>query len=150
MHYNAAYVPEYCRAYLEEKGRPWTFEDVPTIAKGQLQEEDSAAAESKGLLFIDTEMIAIKVWLALYGKSCPEWIVDEIKARTYDLVLLTDIDLPWVADDQRSNPNDRVELLRLFKQELKDFNILYKVIRGLGTQRTQNAIAMVDGLMGNS
>jgi NadR type nicotinamide-nucleotide adenylyltransferase len=146
-HYKAAYVPEYCRAYLEEKDRAWTFEDVPIIAKGQLQAEDEAVKENDGLIFFDTEMVAIKVWLALYGKECPEWIVQEIKQREYDLVLLTDIDLPWIADDQRSNPNDRVELLRLFKQNLESFGINYYIIQGQGEIRTRNAIELIDRLV---
>jgi NadR type nicotinamide-nucleotide adenylyltransferase len=149
-HYHAVYVPEYCRAYLEKKARSWIFEDVPVIAQGQIAAEDEVVATNSGMIFFDTELIAIKVWLALYGRECPDWIVAEIKQRKYDLVLLMDIDLPWIADDQRSNPDDREELFSLFKQNMAEFGIAYYIIKGQGETRTQNAIALVDALVANN
>ena len=68
-HYNAAWCPEYAREYLMEHGTSYTYDDLLSIAKGQVELEDEyieGILKMKGnaaaRLFIDTNMYVMKVW----------------------------------------------------------------------------------------
>ena len=43
-HYQTIWTPEYARAYLSEHGTKYTYDDLLTIAKGQIKNEDEAYA----------------------------------------------------------------------------------------------------------
>ena len=79
-HYRTSWVPEYAREYLETHGMDYSFDDLLTIARGQLALEDRlyAAAEAAGkeLLFIDTDLYVIKVWSEFVFGRCHPWILD--------------------------------------------------------------------------
>ncbi len=77
------------------------------MQKKQLEMEQIAAENCKGILFCDTELIVTKIWAAFKFKKCPDWIDKEIKRNPYDLYLLSDIDLPWEYDPQREHPEKR-------------------------------------------
>jgi nicotinamide riboside kinase len=74
----------------------------------------------------------------------PKWITDHIKDKPYGLYLLTDIDLPWVADGQRANPNDRELIFHRFQQELDSIDANYGIISGTGALRIDNAISTIE------
>ena len=63
-----------------------------------------------------------------------------------DVFLLCDIDLPWQADEQRQNPNDRAELFEQFKQALEQLEANYSVVNGLGRERLERAIQIIGEL----
>ena len=70
-HYQTIWTPEYARTYLSEHGTKYTYDDLLTIAKGQIQNEDNAY---KNLKFsVDKTMIenhsAIDVYIKLESKS---------------------------------------------------------------------------------
>ena len=50
-HFNAPWVPEYAREYIDQLDRPYTFDDLLAIAKGQVKLEDEMAAEAEDKLF---------------------------------------------------------------------------------------------------
>ena len=41
-HYNTLWVPEYAREYLEKNGVDYTYDDLLTIAKGQIELEEKS------------------------------------------------------------------------------------------------------------
>ena len=43
-HYQTIWTPEYARAFLSMNGTKYTYDDLLTIAKGQIQNEDEAIA----------------------------------------------------------------------------------------------------------
>lgn len=65
-HYQTFCCPEFARQYLSEHGTRYTYNDLLTIAKGQIAMEDEyiqkATSENKKLLFIDTDMYVMKIW----------------------------------------------------------------------------------------
>src|SRR6202012_3087974 len=73
-HYHTQWVPEYAREYLLKQGMDYRFEDLLTIAKGQLALEErqtaAATAAGKSLLFIDTDMYVMKVWSEFVFGRC--------------------------------------------------------------------------------
>ena len=58
----------------------------------------------------------------------------------YDLYLLLDIDIPWVAHDLRYKPNEREQMLMQFKKALQSLNRPYVLIQGQGEDRFRSAI----------
>ncbi len=74
-HYNTSWVPEYAREYLLQHGTNYSYDDLLTVAKGQLALEESyieKATPSSKLLFIDTDQYVMKVWCEfVYGKCHP-------------------------------------------------------------------------------
>jgi nicotinamide riboside kinase len=133
-HYATTWVPEYAREYLLTHGKEYKYEDLLTIAKGQLALEDAAAArlnssdaadnlsqaspsstlrdsseapgsQGGGVLFIDTDLYVMKVWSEFVFSKCDAWILNQIALRHYDGYLLCRTDLPWTPDELREYPD---------------------------------------------
>ncbi|HEX5317051.1 MAG TPA: ATP-binding protein, partial [Candidatus Kapabacteria bacterium] len=73
-HYVCSWVPEYAREYLLANGPKYTFEDLTTIARGQLELEDRLTADAvkagHDRIFIDTDMYVMKVWSEFVFDRC--------------------------------------------------------------------------------
>ncbi len=143
-YYNTSWVPEYARHYLERLDHPYEKSDLLKIAEGQLKWEDERAKEAKKLLICDTDLIVIKIWSEHKYGDCAEQIMDYIKSRTYDLYLLTDIDMPWEEDPQRENPNLRDYFMDIFEQEIKATAVPFVKISGDHYHRLKKAVGVID------
>jgi NadR type nicotinamide-nucleotide adenylyltransferase len=157
-HYGVVDCEEYARQYLNENGTKYNFEDLLTIAKGQLTLEQKAIDKAEQLLIetsknkivIDTNMYVMKVWCEYVFNNCHTYILDEINNRNYDLYLLCDIDLPWSADEMREYPDEkpRQELFAIYKDILINQNTPWGIVSGAGDERTQNAIKLINKVLG--
>ena len=145
--YDTVYVPEYAREYLDKNGTEYTYDDVLKMAKGQIELERQMLAKAGDILFADTEMINYKVWLESRGWEVPRWLTDHISGNAFHLYLLTDIDLPWVADGQRTNPHDREMIFHRFEEELEGTDANYGIVSGTGALRIDNAISTIEEYM---
>lgn len=145
-HYKTLWVPEYAREYLDSINRPYVFDDLLTIARFQLEEEDRKAALAQKFLICDTNLVVIKVWGEFkYGKSHP-WIDEQLKVRQYALHLLMDIDFPWIADPQREHPEHRKELFALYVDVVRSLGQTYEIIGGKPKARLEKAVELIDGI----
>jgi NadR type nicotinamide-nucleotide adenylyltransferase len=149
-HYNTNWCPEYARQYLSENGTDYSYENLLTIAKGQLNDEEEYVQKTKDLLIIDTDMYVMKVWCEYVFNNCHPFILEKINERKYDAYLLCDIDLPWTADEMREYPNEgpRKELFTIYKEMLMNQKTPWGIVSGTGVERTQNAIALITKLAG--
>ncbi len=157
LHYNTVWCPEYARAYLLAHGMNYSYADLLTIAKGQLDLEDRSAAalENKSrantppLLFIDTNMYVMKVWSEFVFGNCHQWIIDQIVRRKYDLYLLCNTDLPWVADELREYPDlkTREKLFHIYKDILVNQDSPWVEISGTEGRRFEVAVEAVERLI---
>jgi len=81
-HYNTLYCPEYARQYLHTHGVKYNYQDLLTIAKGQLTLEDKftqqALENKKNKLVIDTDMYVMKVWCEYVYDNCHTYILEQI------------------------------------------------------------------------
>jgi NadR type nicotinamide-nucleotide adenylyltransferase len=147
-YYNTNWCPEYARQYLSENGTDYTYDDLLTIAKGQLLGEDAHVEKTRDLLIIDTDMHVMKVWCEYVFNNCHPFILEKINERKYDAYLLCDIDLPWTADEMREYPNEehRKELFTIYKETLINQKTPWGIVSGTGVERTQNAIAFIEKL----
>ena len=65
QHYNTVWCPEFAREYLLTNGTNYSYDDLLTIAKGQLALEEEYSrmiTNSHSPLFVDTDMYVMKVW----------------------------------------------------------------------------------------
>jgi len=157
-HYNAVDCKEYARQYLHQNGTKYNFNDLLTIAKGQIELEEKALQKANEQnnpsashkIIIDTDMYVMKVWCEYVFNNCHTYILDQIHERKYHLYLLCDIDLPWTLDEMREYPDEkpRKELFAIYKDILINQKTPWGIVSGKGDQRTQNAIAIIDSMLG--
>ena len=143
-HYDTLWVPEYAREYIDKLDREYNQNDVLEIAKGQIRSEQEIYKKTTTALFCDTELIVTKIWSEVKYKNCNPWILQAINEHKYDLYLLCDIDLPWIEDPQRENPNQREYLFELYIKELTTRGFKYSIVSGMGEQRFENAIKIIE------
>jgi nicotinamide riboside kinase len=165
-HFATDWVPEYAREYLLTHGKEYHYEDLLTIAKGQLALEDSwataledrvAAGGLRGrsgepaphVLFIDTDMYVMKVWSEFVFGRCETWILEQILLRQYDGYLLCRTDLPWVREELREYPDlgTREKLFHIYKDCLINQSAPWAEIGGQGEQRLAGAIEVVNRMI---
>jgi NadR type nicotinamide-nucleotide adenylyltransferase len=142
--YNTVYVPEFARDYLTNLGRKYTYEDVLYIAEQQLVLEKEYEKKANGILFCDTNLITIKIWLKFVFNRIPVDLDFMINNAQYDQTFLMDIDLPWEEDPLREHPTRRKEILSLHIDELGFHKISFALICGNGPSRLKNALAELD------
>ena len=145
-HFNVDFIPEYSRTYLENFEGQYTENDVVEIAKGQyhlILEEEKKNPE---ILIADTETIVCKIWVEYVFKHSNETIDEILKKQDFDLYLLCDIDLPWVYDPLRENPNieERKELFDIYKNTLTKMNVPFEIVSGDDEERVNNAINIIN------
>lgn len=145
-YYNSLWVPEYSREYLENLTEDYQLQDVLNIAKGQIKKEEGLIEKSHRFLFCDTELINIKIWCLHRFNQCPEWVIEQIEKNTYDLFLLCNIDIPWVEDSLRENPDKREYFYNWFIKELEYYGYRYEIISGNVFKRLESAIKAVNSL----
>lgn len=157
-HYNTLWVPEYAREYLEKNGREYNYNDLLIIAKGQIDSEEKKASElstfshqpstinHQPYLFIDTDMYVMKVWAEFVFNKCPNWILNRIAERNYDLYLLCDVDLPWFEDRLREYPDKKVreKLFLFYKDLMVNQSVPWCVISGDYEKRFEKAIRFIE------
>ena len=174
-HYNTAWCPEYAREYLLTHGVNYNYDDLLTIAEGQvaLEEEylatanrqssivsensagntstQSAIRNRQSVIFIDTDMYVMRVWCEYVYHRCHAYILKQIQERKYDLYLLCNTDLPWVADVLREYPDDasRIELYGIYKNLLINQSTPFVEISGGYDERLKKAVTAVDAFLGH-
>ncbi len=162
QHYNTLWCPEFAREYLLTYGTKYQFEDLLSIARGQLAMEDeytllarhnwdeqTEKRTKQPILFIDTDMYVMKVWSEFVFGRCDPWILEQIVHRTYHLYLLCHPDLPWEKDELREYPDmeSRERLFHTYQDLLLNQDLPWASIRGTDAQRLAAAVSAVDRLL---
>lgn len=152
-HYQTAWVPEYAREYLETNGNAYTYDDLLTIARGQINLEETivnrqSSIVNKRPIFIDTDMYVMKVWCEFVFNKCHNWILNRIAERKYDGYLLCNVDLPWVKDNLREYPDlkTREKLYHIYKDIMINQSMPWVDISGSYDERLQKAKDFVNGV----
>ncbi len=145
-HFGTVAVPEYARTVLEARNGEVRLEDMGRIVRGQVASEDALARSAHRLLFCDTDPLTTTIWSDVLFGSCEEWIREEAERRTYDLYLLTDVDVPWVEDVIRYLPEERRSFFDRCEHELKSRGRPYVRISGTWDARFQTAVEAVQSL----
>jgi len=154
-HFGSPWVPEYMRTYLQAK---WdneqltcTWDDLLPIAQGQIDLENKLAKQAAQLpddnryLFCDTSLFELMVYSKWYYGDCPEALSQAALTHHYDLILLTEVDIPWVADDLRDSPHQREDISAYFASQLTLHNKDFQRIGGDRGQRVQQVAKWLNG-----
>jgi nicotinamide riboside kinase len=143
-HFGGTCIPEYARAYIEVLGRPYEYRDVEIIAKRQAMDYENSGLE-QNWTFFDTWLIITKIWFEVVYGQVPIWVDEIIGQASFDLVLLCDTDIPWVADPVRENGGQRrEELLEMYKNELDRNGLKWVLVRGTGEERLKQALKLIN------
>lgn len=148
-HFGCPWVPEYMRTYLQAK---WdkehltcTWEDLLPIAQGQIELENKLATQAaqnsdSSYLFCDTSLFELMIYANWYYGDCPKALTNAALTHHYDLMLLTEVDIPWVADDLRDSPHQRDEISAYFESQLTRHQKPFHRIGGDRDERVQQVL----------
>ncbi len=139
-------VPEVARGWIENLGRPYVQEDLLEICRAQEEAEEQRLAGNPPVLICDTNITVIRIWSAFRFGSVDPFIIEREKSRNYDLILLTDIDIPWVDDPLREHPQNREELFSIYYRSLIGSGLDFRVVFGEGEDRFRRAISLADAV----
>jgi NadR type nicotinamide-nucleotide adenylyltransferase len=152
-HFNNLWVSEYMRTYLQAK---WddeqltcTWDDLLPIAQGQIALENKLAKQVTQMsnenryLFCDTSLFELMVYSHWYYGDCPAALEQAALAHHYDLILLTEVDIPWVADDLRDSPHQRDEISAYFASQLSKHQKPFQRISGDRKERVRQVVAQL-------
>ena len=151
-HYNTVWVPEYAREFLQRK---WNDQrktcepkDLLPIAEGQMRMENELTGKATDVLICDTDLLETKVYSeAYYLGYCDPVLEKYALQNTYDLYLLTYIDVPWVGDDLRDKPQERERMFAYFRETLEKYDRNFVILRGDKKNRLRKAVSEIDTLL---
>ena len=118
-------VLEYAREYLNNLDRKYTQHDLLLIAKKQVETQDKATLSGSKLVFLDTDLLTLKIWSEYKYGSCDSWIINKLKTQKDFIYILCKPDFDWEKDDLRENPNDQDELYNIYIKELENYGFYY-------------------------
>lgn len=148
QHFGGILVPEYARTYLLGREEDFGLDDMEVIAAAQVASEEAMARYGgHPLLFCDTDPLITELWSReLFGEVRDS--VRKLAAESrHDLILLLDVDIPWVADPMRYRPERRAEFMQACREALERQEKEYVLIQGEGVERVGRAVKAVENLL---
>jgi nicotinamide riboside kinase len=146
-HFDVPYMPEIARQYVENLNGKYTFSDIETIARMQIELFNKISISNAPYIFIDTWLIVTKNWFEFVYNEVPEWIVSEIEKTKIDLFMVCDIDLPWVYDPVRENGGENRQILQnKYIADIIKFSFKHKIVQGTNEGRFNNALRFLSEL----
>lgn len=149
-HFGGLLVGEYVRHFIDSEARDTCYQDIETIAHGQLAWEDEARAKQPSLLILDTHLLSNILWSNTLFGACPAWIEQALLARHYDLhVLLSPEVVAWHDDGQRCQPQlaQRQAFFQATHQWLELHHQPFQILQGDWQQRRDAAFKAVARLL---
>jgi nicotinamide riboside kinase len=143
-------VGEYVRHFIKSEARETCYDDITSIADGQLRWEDEARARQPHLLILDTHLLSNILWSQTLFGACPTWIEQALLARHYDLhLLLSPETVAWHDDGQRCQPQlaERQAFFQASRQWLDLHHQPCQVLQGDWQQRKDAAFEAVTHLL---
>lgn len=142
--FNTGWVPEFGRAYCEQRDvYALTLDDFDAIALGQIADEEAAARSANRVLICDTDVRTTATWSDLIRGTRSAWLTHEATVREYSHVILLSPDVPWVNDGMRVLENERARHTDLLEAELRHTNQPFTRIAGSFENRLREATAVV-------
>ena len=143
---SVAVVAEVLREWCEREGRtPRPQEQLP-IAQEQERRVDAAASQAD-IVIADTTAVMVAIYSAMLFEDGSLYRFALERLRSYDHVLLTGLDLPWVPDGlQRDGPQVREPVDALVRQALARAAVPWRVVYGSGAERLRNALDAIDSV----
>ncbi|QLH33594.1 MAG: AAA family ATPase [Cyclobacteriaceae bacterium] len=131
--YQTEFVPEVARELITSND--FTEADIIKIGYAQIERINEKIKTANKILFCDTDTITTQIYSRHYLHTVPAVLFELEKQVQYDQYFLFDIDVPWVADHMRDLGNERVKMFQVFKNELDQRAISYRLVTGNYQQR---------------
>lgn len=140
------WVPEYGRAYCEERGTDLTMDDLLAIAEGQDRAMHEAAAAEPPVLVLDTDPLMTAAWAQMLFGQVPDALMAYAKA---DLYLLFEADVPWIGDGTRffGMADERARFAALAEEMLVRAGVPFVRISGGWEQRERQVREAINRLL---
>ena len=145
--FETSWRPEYLREFYDRYDGV-SEQEIPTIAKTQIEQENELLAMDLPLVFFDTNIITLKIYHEHYFESQASWFDELYDQSLYSHYLLLDTSVPWEADPQRDSPEVREQLFHKFKTELEKLEVDFTVITGEYKQRIDQATNVINDFVG--
>lgn len=145
--HRVAVVPEVLRQWCLQAGRLPRPEEHLQIAQDQERRVDEAARDAD-IVIADTTALMVAIYGARLHAGDGVYTFALERQRTYDLHLLTGLDLPWVDDGlHRSGPHDREPVDALVREALARAGVGWRVVYGMGEERVLQALQAVGAVL---
>lgn len=146
--WQAAWVPEYLREFVDTKARVPFEDDQLEIARTQLAREDAQAARcGGGLLFCDTTPLMTAVYSQIYWGRVPAALDALARQHDYVLTFVAAPDGPWIPDGiQRESAAVRLQVHDALMARLEQQGIACTMLTGDLAQRLQQTVPLLAAL----
>jgi len=136
------WVPEYGRAYCEDRGIDLSMADLLAIAEGQEAAMRAAAAGKPPLLILDTDQLMTAAWAEMLFGEVPDALMRYEKA---DLYLLFAPDVPWIGDGTRffGTADARARFAALAEEMLVRAGVPYARVSGDWAERERQVVEAI-------
>lgn len=142
----AVLVPEYLREWCEALSRTPLKHEQEHIAVQQAQrlKEAQSLTPLSGLVIADTAPLITAVYSDIYFNDLSLYPQAITHHRSYDLTLLTGLDIAWIADGiQRDSEAVRQAVDQRLRIALAENGIAYATVYGQGDARTACALQAI-------
>tara|TARA_B110000467_G_scaffold154184_1_gene165236 strand:+ start:787 stop:1323 length:537 start_codon:yes stop_codon:yes gene_type:complete len=151
-HFKTHWAPESVRSFWDRHDGVILATDLSTIARGQIANEENAAAAAEHLIFCDTDLLMNVRWADdLFPGHCPDWVrkAADKRSRDYALYLYCEPDLPWEEDPQRSFSDAATwqDSAQRCLAMLDERGLRYARVSGRGTARFEVAKRAVETML---
>ncbi len=134
-------VPELLRAWCDREGRTPRPDEQADIAAAQTAAIDAAALKSD-VVICDTTALMTAIYSDYLFQDASLYPAALAFHRRCALTLLTELDLPWVADGlQRDGPHVRAPIDAAIRAALASAGVGWQRVAGQGEQRVQAALS---------
>jgi HTH-type transcriptional regulator, transcriptional repressor of NAD biosynthesis genes len=151
QYFDEPWSQEFVREFWEAQSGVIVASDLDAIARGQIANEEAAAADAQRVVFCDTDLLTCTLWNdLLFPGACPVWVRAEAdqRAKNFALYLLCDTDVEFAADPQRCFPSveARQHARHVWRDAVITRGLPFVEIRGDWTERERIAIKAVEAL----
>jgi NadR type nicotinamide-nucleotide adenylyltransferase len=142
--YQAPWVPEYLREFVDVQQRVPLAEDQFHIASVQVAREEALAGQGGRFLFCDTTPLMTAVYSRHYFGGIDSQLALLAASRRYDITLVCAPEIPWVPDGLQREEQDVSGIIStLLQRELAARAIAYTAISGPLAQRLEQVVQLI-------
>lgn len=140
------WIPEFARLMINKLDKPYCQEDLDDFAEQQLKVINLVKKSASKYLVVDTEMLVFKIWSQEKYGTVSEFITEAYTNQDFDLIILCRPDMPYEADPQRENPEDRDRLFEVYLTELKKSGAYFIIAESDLKSRVNNCLSIIKKL----
>jgi len=125
------------------------YEDLTTVAQGQIALEDSLAYNANKVLVCDTDVLTTMTWSDHYFGTHEDWIEEAAYVRQYDLTLVLSPDgTDHVQDGTRvmTKQSTRQTFTTTLERNLQRAGRSYLKLTGTHEERYNKAVIAIESL----